>query len=186
VPSRAAASIRRILPAAFDPEFAGRSGVILEGVLLSRIHDRKGEMARQLAAPPDQVRVIFRTTEAERFLRGWEPAPNRGGTDPLNRALQQSLTALESAFPGAGEHVEILIRPAPWVGDPGHEWYAVDFGVPHEEVREAGHDPEVVSDWIAEFTPDLVFALENESGRPVRMPDARSAVPDRRASPYCG
>ncbi len=138
-------------------------------------------MARKRPAPPDQIRVVFRTAEAERFLRGWEAVPNHGGTDPLNLALQQSFAALERAFPGIGEYVELSVEPAPWLRDSPSEWYAVNFAVPHEDVREASHDPDAVSEWIAEFTPDLVFAIEDETGRPIRKGRTRSRIPDTRA-----
>ena len=126
-------------------------------------------MARQVEAPDDQVRVIFRADEAERFLRGWEPVPDYGGADPLNRAIQSSYDALNDAFPDAGDAVEIYVEPAGWVTDGGYDWQVVNFRFPSEEVENVGHDADALADWIADRTPDLVFTLEDERGRPVRV-----------------
>lgn len=131
-------------------------------------------MARQVDAPNDQVRVIFRNDEAERFLRGWEPVPDHGGSDPLNRAIQSSYDALNDAFPDAGDAVEVYVEPAEWVADGGYDWHVVNFRFPSEEVESVGHDADALADWIADLTPDLVFALEDEEGRPVRLRQRRS------------
>lgn len=126
-------------------------------------------MARQLEAPSDQIRVVFRTDEAERFLRGWEPVPNYGGADPLNRALQDSYDALNDAFPDAGDLVEPFVERAGWARDDGYDWYVVNFRFPVDAVERAGHDSGALADWIADETPDVLFALEDEQGRPVRF-----------------
>lgn len=126
-------------------------------------------MARQLEAPGDEIRVVFRADEAERFLRGWDPVPGYGGDDPLNRAIQASYDALNDAFPDAGDAVEVSVERADWARDGGHDWHTVNFRFPHAAVERVGHDSDAVADWIAEHTPDLLFALEDEEGRPVRF-----------------
>ena len=126
-------------------------------------------MARQVPAPPHEVRVIFRVDEAEAFLRGREPVPGHGGDDPLNQAIQRCYDALNDAFPDAGDFVEIFVEPAPWLREGGYQWYAVNFRFAHDAIERAGHDPDAVADWIAEHTPDLLFAFEDERGRPARV-----------------
>lgn len=116
-------------------------------------------MARQIQAPEDQVRILFTVDEAARFLRGWEPIPNAGGDDPLNRAIQRCYDELNDAFPDAGEYVETYVEPAPWAGD-DRRWRAVNFRFAQDAVERAGHDADALADWLAAETPDLLFAIE--------------------------
>ncbi len=125
-------------------------------------------MARQLDAPPDQIRVLFAAEEAERFVRGWALTPSAEGDDPLRRAIQRVQDALAAEFASAVEHVELLVEPAPWVDEQSHVWYAVNFRFADEDVRAAGVDPTALGEWIADHTPDLVFAVEGERGTPLR------------------
>ena len=138
-------------------------------------------MARQVEATGDEIRVIFGVDEAARFLRGWDPVPDHGGGDPLNRAIQSSYDALNDAFPDAGGAVEIFTERADWAGDGGHGWHAVNYRFPHEAVERVGHDADAVADWIADRTPDLLFAIEDERGRPIRF-----RAPRRRVAPGTG
>ncbi|MFW6079967.1 MAG: hypothetical protein ACODAE_10120 [Gemmatimonadota bacterium] len=126
-------------------------------------------MARQIDSTGDAIRVVFRTDEVEPFLRGWEPVPGWGGDDPLNRAIQASYDALNDAFPDAGDVVEPFVERAPWARDDGYDWHAVDFRFAHDAVERAGHDADALADWVAEHTPDLLFALEDAEGRPVAV-----------------
>ena len=133
-------------------------------------------MARQIEAPSGEVRVLFRPEEAKEFLRGREPIPCYGGDDPLNLALQKTYDALNDAFPDAGDLVEPFVEPAPWVRDAGFQWFVVNFRFPNDRVERAGHDPDALADWIAEYTPDLLFAFEDERGRPARVAAPRSRL----------
>lgn len=126
-------------------------------------------MVRQLETAGDEIRVVFRIDEAERFLRGWEPVPGYGGDDALNHAIQSSYDALNDAFPDAGDAVEVYVERADWAGDGGYDWHSVNFRFAHGAVERVGHSPEAVADWIASHTPDILFALEDEEGAPVRF-----------------
>ncbi|HLU26205.1 MAG TPA: hypothetical protein VKZ58_10920 [Longimicrobiales bacterium] len=132
-------------------------------------------MARLLDSTPRQVRVVFRIDEVQDFLRGREPVPGFGGEDPLNRAIQRCYDGLNDAFPDAGEFVEVFVEAAPWVRDGDYQWYAVNFRFADDRVRRAGHDPDSLADWIAEYTPDLLFTVEDERGHPAKisLPRAR-------------
>lgn len=132
-------------------------------------------MARAIEAPPNQVRVVFGIDEATGFLQGREPVPDYGGDDPLNRAIQEIYDSMNDAFPDAGEFVEIRAEPAPWAGT-DHDWQAANFFFQPDEVERVGHDADALADWIAEYTPDLLFALEDEEGRPLTVAEARRRV----------
>lgn len=133
-------------------------------------------MTRQLEAPRDQIRVVFRLHEAVGFLRGWEPVPNHGGDDPLNRAIQHVYDALNDAFPDAGDLVELLPEPARWAEAGGFDWHVVNFRFPEDPVETVGHDPDALARWLAEHTPDLLFALEDEDERPIPIRRIRRHV----------
>lgn len=133
-------------------------------------------MVRQIESASGEVRVLFRPEEAREFLRGREPVPGYGGDDPLNLALQRTYDALNDAFPDAGDLVEPFAEPAPWVRDAGFQWFAVNFRFANERVERAGHDPDALADWIAEYTPDLLFSFEDERGRPAHVAAPRSRL----------
>ena len=133
-------------------------------------------MARRLEAPAHQVRVVFLIDEVQAFLRGREPIPGYGGEDPLNQAVQRCYDALNDAFPDAGEFVEPVVVAAPWVRGTDYHWFVVNFRFSNARVERAGHDADSLAEWIAEHTPDLLFSVEDERGRPamITLPRART------------
>jgi hypothetical protein len=130
-------------------------------------------VAQQLDHPTDQVRVLFDASEAESFLAGRSHLPGRGD-DPLDRAIRRTLKELALDLALVAECVEIVVEPAPELADGAHAWYAVRFRFAAGALTTAGEDPLTLDAWIADNTPELAFAVEQERPLPLsREPGSR-------------